>query len=107
MTSLLEFKLRSGGKIIINLDQCNKCDTKACIDICKIQEGPLVLDDQQVPSLRWPLSEVERGGCVECLGCELNCNLYGLHAVTIQLPIEGLDQYIKTRSRNMVYQLKG
>ena len=102
--NILEFKVRSGGTITIALDRCVECETKACVAVCKIQGGPLVLDDERgVPGLRWSLAEVERGGCVECLGCELDCELYGRQAVTIVLPLERFDEYLDSLAEPVVY----
>ena len=101
---VLEFKVRSGGTITIDLDRCTECETKACVKVCTVQGGPLVLDEErQVPSLRWSLAEIERGGCVECLGCELDCELYGKQAVRISLPLSGFDEYLSSVSESLVY----
>jgi len=102
---ILEFKVRSGGTVTIVLDHCVECETKACVEVCQTQGGPLVLDEERgVPSLRWSLAEIERSGCVECLGCELDCELYGQQAVTITLPLERFDEYLNTLSEPVVYQ---
>jgi len=93
----LSFKLRSGGTVVIDLGQCRLCKSKACLSVCDSQGGPLMLDaDQGVPALKWSLDEIERGGCVECLGCELDCELYGLGAVTITLPMAGFEGHLST-----------
>ena len=104
---ILEFKVRSGGTVTITLDRCVECETKACLAVCRVQGGPLVLDEERgVPSVRWVLAEIERGGCVECLGCELDCELYGRQAVTISLPLEGFDEYMDALSELVVYQTR-
>jgi hypothetical protein len=105
-TKVLQFKVRSGGTIVIDVDRCLGCETQACVKVCTIQGGPLVLDgERQVPSLRWSLAEIERGGCVECLGCELDCELYGKRAVHIELPLPGFDAYLSTAAESLVYQI--
>lgn len=59
---MLTFEVRSGGKIAIDLGRCVECETKACVEVCRVQGGPLVLDGAQgVPSLCWSLEEI-RGG---------------------------------------------
>jgi len=103
--NVLLFNVRSGGSITIDLSQCGACETKACVEACAVQGGPLVLDEGRgVPSLRWPLEEIERGGCVECLGCELDCELYGRQAITIVLPLERFDEYIDSLTEPVVYK---
>lgn len=88
----LEFTVRSGGTVSIALERCVDCETKACVKVCQAQGGPLVLDEERgLPALRWSLEEITRGGCVECLGCELDCELYGRQAVKIILPLAGLE----------------
>ena len=101
---LLEFKVRSGGTISIALQRCVSCETKICLKVCDVQGGPLVLDEARgVPSLRWTAAEVERGGCVECLGCELDCTLYGAQAVTIVLPLDRFEEYVTALTEPVVY----
>jgi len=98
----LEFKVRSGGTVVIDIDRCVECGTKACVQVCDIQGGPLVLDvERQVPTLRSSLAEIERGGCVECLGCELDCELYGNQAVHINLPLPGFDEYLSSVAESL------
>jgi succinyl-CoA synthetase beta subunit len=101
----LTFPVRSGGEISIDLNRCKDCESKACIKVCEIQGGPLVLDkERNVPILRWSLEEIERGGCVECLGCELDCELYGNQAVKITLPLEKFDVYLDSLAGTVVYK---
>ena len=101
----LEFQVRSGGNISIDLRQCEVCEEHVCLDVCQEQGGPLVLDGERgVPALRWSLEETERGGCVECLGCELACQLHGHGAVNITLPLESFDDYLATVNEPVVYQ---
>ena len=102
---MLTFEVRSGGRITIDLGPCAECDTKACVEVCRVQGGPLVLHEARgVPSLRWSLEEIKRGGCVECLGCELDCKLHGRQAVTITLPLERFDEYMDTLTETVVYR---
>jgi hypothetical protein len=92
------FKVRSTGTVAINLGECTLCESKACISVCQSQGGPLVLDAERgVPAVKWSLAEIERGGCVECLGCELDCELRGRKAVTITLPMERFEEYLNTQ----------
>jgi hypothetical protein len=106
MTSeILAFEVRSGGRITIDLSRCVECETKACVKVCRVQGGPLALDESQdLPSLRWSLEQIEKGGCVECLGCELDCELYGRQAVTITLPLERFAEYLGSLAEPVVYE---
>lgn len=102
---VLTFRVRSGGSVTIDLDRCLSCDTKACVQVCQKQGGPLVLDEAMgVPALGMPLSEVTRGGCVECLGCELDCALYGRQAVVIDLPLARFEEYLRGLAEDVVYK---
>lgn len=110
MADTLEFRVRSGGTVSIALEQCVACEAKACVKVCEVQGGPLVLDAERgVPTLRWSLAEIERGGCVECLGCELDCELYGpggpeAPALTIRLPLDRLEEYLASLTAPVVYK---
>lgn len=104
----LIFKVRSGGEITIDLSRCATCGSKACIKVCEVQGGPLVLDAVLgIPGLRWSMEEIEQGGCVECLGCELDCELFGNQAVKINLPLEKFDIYLNSLAGKVVYKDKG
>ncbi len=104
-TEKLEFRIRSGGTIALDLERCVACDSKVCLRVCEVQGGPLMLDEVRgVPGLRWSMADIERGGCVECLGCELDCTLYGRQAVTIVLPLNTLDEYLDALTEPVVYK---
>ena len=99
----LEFKVRSGGTITIDLDLCVDCESRVCLEVCSVQGGPLELDEARgVPGLRMSYTEIERGGCVECLGCELDCSLNGLNAVMIELPLDRLGEYLDILAKPVV-----
>jgi hypothetical protein len=89
-TERLEFNVYSGGTVFIELDRCVACPMKGCIEVCQVQGGPLRLDEATgAPGLAISPTEIERGKCNECLGCELECQLSGCQAITILLPIAG------------------
>jgi hypothetical protein len=101
---MLAFEIHSGGTVTIDLGRCAECETKACVEVCRVQGGPLVLDEGcGLPSLRWPLERINKGGCVECLGCELDCELYGRQAITIVLPLDRFDEYLGSLAWPVVY----
>ena len=100
----LKFPVHSGGSITIDLARCQSCATLVCIGVCQDQGGPLVLNEARgVPGLRWALDEIARGGCVECLGCELACELDGRRAVTVCLPLARFDEYLDSLAQTAVY----
>jgi hypothetical protein len=103
--SMLVFDVRSGGSITIDLTRCGECEAKPCIEVCAVQGGPLILDEEHgMPSLRWSLEQIENGGCVECLGCELDCLLYGRQAISIVLPLSRFDEYMDSLAEPVVYR---
>lgn len=104
---ILEFQVRSGGTITIDLGMCEACKSKACIEVCQVQGGPLQLDQtRQIPTVRWSMDEIRVGGCVECLGCELDCELYGHSSIRIELPMNRFDEYLESTSESLVYPNK-
>ena len=48
-------------------------------------------DPDALKMLQKSLEDIARGGCTECLGCELECSLKGKNAIKILLPIRELD----------------
>ena len=94
--SVLEFEVRSGGTIRIDLDKCRACETKACVKICNSTGMGQILELKDgVPALKPTLEEVKRGACTEDLACELDCELYGKKAIVITLPLPKLDEYLE------------
>lgn len=84
---LYEFQTLT-GKIRINHDLCRSCDTRPCIAAC----GPGILALKEgLPTLAVTVERAAKGGCTECLACELDCAAMGQGAVTVLLPIPGLE----------------
>jgi succinyl-CoA synthetase beta subunit len=78
------------GEIELNHSLCLACAAKPCVWECpkvvfKIEEGK--------PVLAMTLEEAQKGGCTECLACEIACEFEGNKALHISLPIPGLDEY--------------
>lgn len=94
---MLEFAERT---LIVKIDtsKCDTCETKACADACKkYARGVLGIDDQGRASVAHrSAEEILRLG-TECLACELACKNSGNDAITIEIPIKGLDEYIQKR----------
>jgi len=101
---VLEFEVRSGGTIRIDLEKCKACETKACVKMCNTPGMGQILELKDgVPALKYTLEEVRRGACTEDLGCELECELQGNKALVITLPIPGLDDYLENLSERPTF----
>ena len=82
-------------KIIIDEKKCKDCKTHACVEACKTySRGILILTDDGMPGVVDSPQELARKG-TECLACEYQCWLNGNGALSIEAPIEGLDEYRK------------
>ena len=102
--SVLEFEVRSGGTIRIDLAKCKSCETKACVKVCNTTGMGQILELKDgVPALKPTLDEVKRGACTEDLACELDCQLYGKKAITVTLPLPQLDEYLQDLSDKPTY----
>ena len=87
----MEFSERT-IKIIIDETKCQGCATHACVAACKtFSRGILVLKDGK-PAVVDSCEDLERKG-TECLACEYECWFRGNSAITIEAPIQGLDEY--------------
>ncbi|MDN5345392.1 MAG: hypothetical protein PWQ18_1506 [Clostridia bacterium] len=93
---MLEFRERT-IKISIYTSKCKECATKACIDACKkFARGILQLQDGAPSVAHLGEEETKRRG-TECLACEYECWFRGKSAIKIDVPIEGLDAYLRKR----------
>ena len=87
--SRYSFEIQTGA-IEINHSLCPSCAKKPCVWECpkvvfKIEEGK--------PVLAMTPEEAKKGGCTECLACEIACEFEGKKALHISLPIAGLPEY--------------
>jgi Fe-S-cluster-containing dehydrogenase component len=85
--------------IIISIDteKCVTCVSKACVEACrKYARGLLVLDGGVPSAEHLSKAEMLRLG-TECLACEYACAAKGREAVTIEVPIEGISEYLHKR----------
>ena len=94
---MLEFAEKS-LKVKIDTSKCDTCATKACADACKkYARGILGIDEKGRASLEHRgEEEVLRLG-TECLACEFACRFRGNGAIKIEVPVAGLDDYLKQR----------
>jgi succinyl-CoA synthetase beta subunit len=82
------FKTVTGGTVLLDHAACRKCDTKVCIQSCV----PAILSiEDEVPVLNITQENARKGGCTECLACEIECYFGGNQGGQVILPIEGLD----------------
>jgi len=83
----------------IDTSKCDTCQTKACAAACKkYARGLLAIDDQGRASVaHLNAEEVMRLG-TECLACEFACKFDGNDAIEIDVPVKGLDEYLKKRN---------
>lgn len=90
----MEFSERT-IKVIIDDEKCKGCTTHVCVEACKTySRGILVLKEDGKPGVEDSPEELARKG-TECLACEYECWFRGNKAITIEAPIEGLDDYRK------------
>jgi NAD-dependent dihydropyrimidine dehydrogenase PreA subunit len=74
--------------VTFDYDACSDCESKICIETCV----PGILDLQEgVPVLNITKEQAKKGGCTECLACEIECYFEGNRGAYISLPIPGLD----------------
>ena len=81
------FDTVTGGKVIFDHDACQNCESKICVETCV--PGILVLEEG-VPVLNITPDEAQKGQCIECLACEVECYFEGNKGGQIVLPIPGL-----------------
>ncbi|MDN5347691.1 MAG: hypothetical protein PWP65_1255 [Clostridia bacterium] len=102
--NLLQFEVFSGGKVCIDLEKCKGCVSKVCIEACTGTGKPEAFELREgLPALRVDPAALKKGGCVECLACELDCQLYGNKGLTIVLPMPELDHYLEAAATKPVY----
>jgi succinyl-CoA synthetase beta subunit len=83
-----QFETVSGGTVLFDHAACRRCETQICIDTCVPEI--LVLKDG-LPMLNISAEEARKGGCIECLACQVECYLGGNRGCYVDLPIPGLD----------------
>jgi succinyl-CoA synthetase beta subunit len=82
------FDTVTGGKVILDHAACRECQSKICIETCV--PSILMLEDS-VPVLNITEDQAKKGGCTECLACDVECFFEGNHGGQVLLPIPGLD----------------
>ncbi|MDQ7095244.1 hypothetical protein REC12_16755 [Desulfosporosinus sp. PR] len=96
---MLEFAEKS-LKVKIDTSKCDTCETKACADACKkYARGLLGINDQGKASVEHRSAEECLRLGTECLACEFACKTRGNDAITIEIPVKGLDEYLAKRQK--------
>jgi succinyl-CoA synthetase beta subunit len=85
-----QFETITGGTVTLDHAACRECRSKICIETCV--PGILSLEGE-VPVLNISHEQARKGGCIECLACQIECYFEGDQGGFVQLPIEGLDTY--------------
>jgi len=82
------------GTLRIDHSQCLACQSKVCVKECI----PKILKiEGEKAVLAITTEEAKKGGCIECLACELACRFHGNQAISILLPIPELEDYRRER----------
>lgn len=88
-TAPYSFETVTGGVVTYDHAVCVSCESKACVKTCVPQILKLEGD---VPVLNISREDARKGGCTECLACEVECHFLGNRGGRIFLPISGLDE---------------
>lgn len=72
------------GTITYDHAVCRDCESKACVKECPPQ---ILSAPDGLPVLNITLDDAQRGKCIECLACEVECWYQGKGGASIQLPI--------------------
>jgi succinyl-CoA synthetase beta subunit len=81
------FDTVSGGSVSFDHSVCRECYSKVCVESCV--PGILSLKDE-APVLNITKEEASKGGCTECLACDVECFFDGKQGGYVKLPIPGL-----------------
>jgi succinyl-CoA synthetase beta subunit len=82
------FSTVTDGQVQLDHAMCRTCESKVCIDTCV--PGILHLQND-VPVLNITIEEAQKGGCIECLACQIECYFGGNQGGFVKLPITGLE----------------
>jgi ferredoxin-like protein FixX len=82
---LYTFETVTNGIVTYDHALCATCESKVCVRECVPQI--LSLNEEGLPELNISREEARKGGCIECLACEVDCLFYGAGGGRIELPI--------------------
>ena len=83
------FETVSGGTVTLDHSACKECVSKICIETCV--PGILVLEND-LPILEISGEEAKKGGCIECLACQIECYFEGNQGGYVDLPLPELQK---------------
>ncbi len=89
-SAVYSFETVTGGTVRYDHAICATCESKVCIQACGM--NILSLNDEGCPVLNITQEQAKKGRCSECLGCEVDCLLYGAGGGYVHLPIPGLSK---------------
>lgn len=100
----LEFETRT-AKITIDYSKClaAKENTSAppckflCVKACHLYGRNVLKIEGNKPVLSISDPEEIKRLDNECLACEYNCSMYGSGCIKIELPLEGLEEYVAAK----------
>jgi hypothetical protein len=84
------FETVSGGTVTLDHASCRDCTNRVCVERCVPQ---ILTLENDLPVLAISRDDAVRGGCIECLACEVECYFEGNRGGYVHLPIEGLADY--------------
>ncbi|GAB4449203.1 MAG: acetate--CoA ligase family protein [Anaerolineae bacterium] len=90
------FETVTGGTVTLDHARCRDCESKACVESCA--PGILSLEGD-VPVLNITHEAAQKGGCTECLACDIECYFRGNKGGYVELPIAGLETYRASNPR--------
>jgi succinyl-CoA synthetase beta subunit len=83
------FETVTGGRVTLDHSACRDCESKICIKTCV--PGILVVEND-LPVLNISGDEAKKGGCIECLACEIECYFEGNRGGRVDLPLPELEK---------------
>jgi dissimilatory sulfite reductase (desulfoviridin) alpha/beta subunit len=84
---MYEFEFRT-GKVTIDHEKCKDCKSYACVKACSLYGRAILRIRDGRPVLSVSPEEAKRL-CIECLACELQCELKGKKGLKLNLPMPG------------------
>ena len=85
------FETVTGGTVTLDHARCATCESKVCIETCARQI--LSLNEENLPVLNITREQAQKGRCIECLACDIECYFHGNQGGFVDLPINGLATY--------------
>ena len=81
-------------RVSIDAGACLGCSSKACAAACETYSRGMLRLQHEAPSVAHLDEDAVRHDGTECLACEYACRTLGNGALSIDVPVEGLDAYV-------------